>query len=260
MKLLCYILPAIMLLFALSVSAQQRPLEGRVSAVGAQQATLSVYITVATPDAPGKVPDKFAAQAARLEDKAQQLDKQGKTALALQVRAKVRQLRCQREVELVVSGLDKLTILGVNSAALSTIPTGVHLSMEVSAPASSLTLPNRVTLVRTARQVNMRTPTVLHPLPHGANDPLSYFQLSGVVLSTNPIMIGINGRAFILDDPQGLGYRRQTPLQVSEFRVSQPVLVWASVGANAQVQQPKKVVVFTGAAEIPYDQIGDLNP
>ncbi len=258
MKLFYTLLTSLLLMIALPIVAAQRPcLEGRVQTAGKQQVTLSVYITVTSPEAPGKVPDKFAAQAIRLEDQAQRLDLQGKSALAEQVRAKVRQLRCQREVTIVIREHDLIPLFGMSTATLATAAIGVHLTMEVAAPAS-MQLPTRVTLLKTARQVNMRNPTAFHPLPHTANDAQNYFQLSGIVLNKDPLTVGINGQALVIDDPYGLGYRRQTPLYVHELRAAQPVLVWATVGANGQVQQARKIVVFTNATDIPYDQIGDL--
>ena len=255
MKLLCWIMLGALL--ALPALAQAKYLEGQVREVGPRQATLTVAVTAASPDAPGKVPDKFAAKAARLEDQAQQLDKKKKHDLAGKLREKVRQLRCQREVDFVVRESDPITISGVNAAALNTVKRGMTLTMEVSAPGTPQSAPSHVTLIHTARQARARAPRGLRALPNGPNDPNSYYQLTGVVLSTAPVTLDVAGQQLTVDDPNALGFTRRSSLTMSTLRAGQKVLIAGYVNAAMQVAQVSKIIVFNGATDITYDQLGN---
>ena len=258
MKLLFWSVIGTILLLVLPLPAHAGNLEGRVQEVGPHQATLTVSYSAATPEAPGKVPEKFAQQAALLEYQAQQLDKKKKKDLVGKLRAMVRKLRCQREMDFIVRDGDPVTILGINSSPLSSLTLGTSLTMQVSAPGLPQSAPNRVTLLRPAHQVNARAPRGLSAMPHGAKDQNSYYKLTGVVLSTAPLTLGIAGQQLTVDDPHGLGFARRTKLTAGTLRKGQSIRVLTGTNPTTQTQQINKILVYTGAAGIPYDQLRDL--
>lgn len=200
---------------------QQWQPQGKVLDVTAQQAKLVLYLRADSPDAPGKVPDEFAAQAANLEYSAAQAEDAGNQQRAQMLRDFASTLRCIREVEQSIGPDVPLT--RIDRLPLGNVKVGTRLGMNVSADGdgTDATLPTNVTLLEDARPVGPKDVDVLRAMPRGPRDTKTFYHLIGTVATIEPLTMTVNDTTVKVANPKGCRFPQPTTIKLTELQKNQ---------------------------------------
>lgn len=227
---------------------------GRVLTVDAarQQVTLALYVKGAGPEAPGKVPDDMARQAAKLSQQADRLERQGKTAMARNIRNLIDELLCWREVEESVTA-GNLRLLGVRRVALSQIAAGDMVATEVSITGD---LPEggpiRAALAKDIILVTPSTPPYLRVLDGDRRVRLAFIKLAGRVTDTSPLTLEASGRAVEIEPSPEFGFIRYATISVREIQPGQRVIARGTPRGNGmQAQDIRALIVLADNVDLP---------
>ena len=245
----CISLITILLLCALALPAiAQEQVQGRIKSVKDNTATLVFYILAEGPNAPGVVPEKFAAKAAKLEDDAKKQEARGNQRLADNLRKTAEILRSHREVEAQFRDGDAM-LQGAVRRPLSAATIGSKLRMDVSVEEVANNQPVRVSLTKLAYQVGDREATIFRN--RGEVNGKVYGQMVCAVLTTNPLTVGINANAIQVLNPNNYQFWQIGTMKTRELKANQPFVARAKTTKAPSVSNVRAITVFTGDADIP---------
>jgi hypothetical protein len=238
------------------VQAHPMLLRGKVTEINHQRAVLILYIKAPDVNAPGKVPDDFAAQAAVLQDQAERLEHKGKKQQAVKFHHLAAELRRWREVEQTIDA--NTPLIGVTRRPLARIPKGVRLRMDVSVarPVAVGELPTHVRLIQEPVQISPRVPCAAKALPRGPRDMITCMQLVGDVVHVTPLTIDINGVTVEVSNPRDHFYIQSDMQSLRDLKLNQLIFVRALVRDDLTIDHIRTAII--GEANIPLIMTDDL--
>jgi hypothetical protein len=206
-----------------------------------QQANLALLVRADTPDAPGKVPDDMAQQAAQMRTMADDMEhpyKDAKRPIPPDVADKARRLRDMatellrwRQIDRTIDSTTAPPIEGVQRVPLDDVPIGirVHVFARATKPVPPGQIPTDHLLVtKDVVHVSPGTATLLRRQTDvsGRN---TFFELVGDVVKANPLTIVVganadagagavqNGLKLEFETPEHLGLIERIPQVVSDL-------------------------------------------
>lgn len=250
MSMLCMALCA---LPVLAQGARQRNgMPGRVLAVdaGQRQLTIALYVKAANPDAPGKVPDEMARQAAGLSRQAERLETQGKTVMAKNMRSLIDELLSWREVELRLTLSDQ-RLLGIQRNALTEIATGDTVGTEVSISGALPTgkAPLQTTQAKDVMQVAATAKPSLRVLDGDPRIRTTFLRVVGRVTATEPLTLDVDGRTVRITASPSYAFIRSTTITPRDVKPGQRII---ARGSAPRANAIHTLLVFGENVEMPF--------
>lgn len=240
---------------ALAQRGDTRALQGRVLTVNAraQTAELALYFLAPSSDAPGKVPDEMARQAASLQALADQLKKQGKNDKADQLLEHVNKLLCWRELNYTVTNWAQTPIFGVRTAALNQIAKGdnVLLTVEVEGNPPPDRVPDRATLARDVEQLAQADDHIKR-MPDPGSRRRVFFEIAGEVTGTAPLTVHSENTTVQIDGTDRYRYIQRVPLTPRDIRAGNRISALAQLAAGPQVRAVRQINVLPDTAEFDF--------
>jgi len=228
-----------------------RSMPGRVLAVNAraQTADLALYYLAAGPDAPGKVPDEMAQQAATLKSMADQYRQKGKADRANQLMEQVNKLLSWRELD-YTTNLAQTTIIGTRVSGLDQIAKGdkVKLTMQVDGSPQTAAQGELNSNVEQLTQAGDSIERMQDP----GNKRRTFFTITGEVVGLKPLIVRAQGKEIQIDTSDRFRYIQQVELTPRDVRAGNRVRALVQLGAGPQVRAVRQLLMLGDNAEIDF--------
>jgi len=232
-----------------------RSLPGRVLAVNrGQTAELALYFLGPGPDAPGKVPDEMARQAASLQELADQLKKQGRDDKANQLLEHVRKLLCWRELNYTITDWAQTPISGVRNTSLAQLKKGdrVLLAVKVEGNPPPDRVPARAELNRDVEQLSPGTDDAIKRMQDPGEKRRVFFEIAGEVTETQPLTVRSGKTTVQIDTADQYRYLQRILLTPRDLRAGNRIQATALLGAGPQVRAIRQINVLPDNAEFDF--------
>ncbi len=239
---------------------QPRPaapaIPGKILVVDAAQRQVRVllYLRVMNPDAPGRVPDEMAQQAAALSGQAKKLEDSGRAEDARRIRRHIEELLRWRESEQVVPLDDHAMMVGLRRCEFNQVTKDTILRVLTVAsgdlPASGT--PDHVALTRDASQVSENSTPLIRRLPTAPRTRTVYYEIIGQVTNNNPLILLVDDKSVQVDTPPQFAAILQTPVTVRDLQPGQRVLARVQLGGGGGVQRVKRLLVLLYRPDTPF--------
>jgi hypothetical protein len=243
-------------------TAYKRACPGRVLEVDQrrQQARLVLYLRVESPDAPGKIPDEMAQQAAHLTAQMQQLEQAGRAVDVARMRAHINELLRWREVELKVTAGDTTPLVTMRRLPISQLAIGdrLRLNVMVDGELSPQVWPTRGLLVKDAMQIGNRIPYMVKRLPAPPRLRSTFFEMVGDVVNLNPLVMQVGQQTIQLQVSQQVGVLQQIPISVRDLQPGARVTAMVRMKGPLEIAEINRVLVIppnTDTAQLPLEEL-----
>jgi|GEM_PF-2337555 len=233
-----------------------RTLPGRVLAVNAraQTAELALYFLGPGPDAPGKVPDEMARQAANLKELADQLKKQGRDDKANQLMEHVRKLLCWRELNYTVTDWAQIPIFSARNTTLDQIKKGdrVLLAVKVEGNPPPERVPERAELNRDVEQLSPQAEESIKRMQDPGEKRRVFFEIAGEVTETKPLTVRSGKTTVRIDTADRYRYLQRVVLAPRDLRAGNRIQAVALLAAGPRVRAIRQINVLPDNAEFDF--------
>jgi hypothetical protein len=234
-----------------------RAMPGRVLAVNtrAQTAELALYFLAPGPDAPGKMPDEMARQAASLKALADQLRKQGREDKANQLMSHVKKLLCWRELNYSVTNWAQTPIFGVRNTSLDQIMKGDKVLLAVKVEGNPLPegVPASAELNRDVEQLAPDANDAIKRMQDPGNRRRVFFEIRGEVTDTKPLTVRSGNTTVQIDTPDRYRYLQRAPLTPRDIRAGNRIQALVLLGAGPRVSAIRQINVLPDNAEFDFE-------
>jgi len=246
------------------VAQQQQPagamrfLYGRVVSVDANRQLAQVILLshVTNLDAPGKVPDEMAQQAAALTVQATRLETKGKSAQRL--RQQIDKLLHWREIDQTIA-TNITPLSGVQRVSLDQVTLRMRLraSVSVNGTLADQVVPDHATATKDIVQVGKRVSPIIRRLPAVSRNDSTYFEVVGEVVQLNPLTLAVQGKTIVIATPPQVSFVQQTPITARDLTPGQRIVVRAGMVNDLKVASLNRMLVLSLHSDLPFE-LNDL--
>ena len=234
-----------------------RFLPGQVVTVDVNQqlAHVMLYSHVSSTDAPGKVPDEMAQQAAALSVQASHLESKGKIANARRLRQHIAELLRWRSIDLTISTsgtpLIGLQRLSVDQIALHM---RLHASVSVASALADGVTPDKAVLMKDAIQVSKRVTPIIRRLPAVQHAGSTFFDIIGEVVQVNPLILAVQDKTIQIDTPPQFACVQQVPITARALAPGQCVFARVTMENELKVTAMNRLLIMFTRSDLPLEQ------
>ncbi|MHB0939529.1 MAG: hypothetical protein ACYDCO_09745 [Armatimonadota bacterium] len=229
-----------------------RSMPGRVLAVNprAQTADLALYYLAAGPDAPGKVPDEMAQQAAALKRMADQLRQQGKKDRADQLMEQVKKLLSWRELN-YTTNLAQTTIIGTRIGGLDKIAKGDKVKLTIQVDGNPRDA-EQGELTANVEQLAPQAEDSVERMQDARDKRRTFFTIVGEVVDLKPLTVRAQGREIRIDTSDRFRYVQQVELTPRDVKAGNRVRALVQLGPGPQVRAVRQLLMLGDNADIDF--------
>lgn len=230
-----------------------RSMPGRVLAVNAraQSADLALYYLAAGPDAPGKVPDEMAQQAAALKSMADQYRQKGKPDRANQLMEQVNKLLSWRELAYTINNWAQTTIIGTRIGSLDQIAKGDKVKLTIQVDGSPRDA-EQGELNANVEQLAPQTEDSIERMQDARDKRRTFFTIIGEVVSLKPLTVRADGKEIRIDTSDRFRYVQRVELTPRDVKAGNRVRALVQLGAGPQVRAVRQLLMLGDNAEIDF--------
>lgn len=239
-------------------------LSGRVLKVQNQgkQIVIGFYVLFPSPDAPGKAPDRFAEQAAKLLRQANDFERNGDKRNAARAREVAEKLMCWREVERTITpAADRIPIFGIQRSPVTAIPKGalVRLTGSVEGDAPAGKLPDRLALTSDIFKLDTPEPATYARTSPSPLPPImrrTFFAVRGVVTSVAPFTVSAGNQSIQIDVPPHARFIQLAPIEPREIQAGHFVRATVRLVNGTEIAAIERLVIFPEEPQGPPERGG----
>lgn len=221
-----------------------RNLPGRVLAVNArgQIADLALYYLAAGPDAPGKVPDEMAQQAAALKRAADQYRQKGNKEKADQYMQQVNRLLSWRELN-YTANLAQMTIIGMRMSNLGQIAKGDKVKLTIQVEGNPRD-PAHGVLTANVEQLAPQAEEGIERMQDARDKRRTFFTLTGEVVNLKPLTVRVRGKEVRIDTSDRFRYVQRVELSPRDIKAGNRVRAQVQLGPGPKILAVRQLLLL----------------
>lgn len=206
-----------------ATGADEKVLTGYLQEVNLaqRQITVALRVRVTDPNAPGKVPDEFARQAALLQQRLTQAEKDGNTLYAQELRGMIRKLLCWRELVQPITTATGTRLIGTRPVPLTTIVVGMRVLVPVAVTGEMKDgqLPAQGVMVGDARILDgQERNTGFRIQGISPQSKQTFLQVVGQVASLNPLTLRVDNATIQVETKPQFSALQNGPITAKDLQ------------------------------------------